>query len=224
MYQFVDGTYNPIKGACTHDCKYCYMISMRQRFRQDPTLRLDEKELARSLGSGKHYFVGSSTDDFAANVPSDWITRVLDHLNEYQGNIYQLQSKNPKRFLEFIDHPLFGDKSRVVFCTTLESDTDYSDISQAPSMNERVKAMHELSMKGFRTMVTVEPIMKFASPEHFADMIAACGPEQVNIGVNTSRTVKLPEPTKEEFAAFVAELAKRNLNIHYKNNMDRIKK
>lgn len=138
MYSYIDRTYNPIKGICNHDCVYCYMKSMRRRFRQDATLRLDEKELKVALGSGQFFFVGSSTDVFAHNVPSVWITSVLNHLYEFPDNIYQLQSKNPKRFLEFVNHPLFQNKNRVVFCTTLESDIDHIGVSQAPAIMDRV--------------------------------------------------------------------------------------
>lgn len=222
MYAYIDRTYNPIKGACSHLCRYCFMIGMRRRFNQDPTLRLDENELKANLGSGLFYFVGSSTDVFAADVPSEWIIRVLNHLNEYPLNTYQLQSKNPARILEFQSHPSFSDKNHVIICTTLESDTDHPGISNAPSMAERVAAMQKLSELGFQTMMTVEPMIAFSSPENFADLIASCNPMQVNIGVNTSRTVKLQEPTKDEFQALMAELQSRNINVHLKKNIDRM--
>lgn len=222
MYSYIDRTYNPIKGACLYVCLYCFMIVMRLRFGQDPTLRLDEKELEVSLGSGNFIFVGSSTDEFAENIPSEWIIKVLDHLYEYPDNTYQLQSKNPARFLEFLNHPLFSDPNRVIFCTTLESDIDRPEISKAPTMDARVTAMRNLSALGFRTMVTVEPIMAFSSPQNFAALIASCNPMQVNIGVNTSRGVKLPEPTQTEFEALMFELKKLNINVHLKRNIDRM--
>lgn len=224
MYAYIDGTYNPIKGACDFLCLYCFMRVIRQRFGQDPTRRLDEKELKASLGSGNFIFVGSSTDEFAEIIPSEWIIKVLDHLYKYPDNTYQLQSKNPARFLEFLNHPLFNNKNRVIFCTTLESDIDRPEISKAPEMGVRVAAMQELSRYGFQTMVTVEPIMAFSSPQNFADMIASCNPMQVNIGVNTSRMVKLPEPTQVEFQNLMMELKARNLNIHLKNNINRMVK
>ncbi len=222
MYGFINETYNPIKGLCMYLCEYCFMRGMRQRFGQDATLRLDEKELQKKLGKGKFIFVGSSTDEFAVNVPTEWIIAVLNHLLEYPENRYLLQSKNPVRFIEFLDHPLFQDKTKVVFCTTLESDLDYTDISLAPSKAERVAAMQELSRRGYQTMVTVEPIMKFSSAAAFADMIASCNPMQVNLGQNTANWVKVPEPTKEEFAKLEAELAKCGLNIYRKTNLDRM--
>lgn len=221
MYGFTDSTYNAVKGECTHGCYYCYMIQMRRRFGQDPTLRLDAKELNKSLGNGKYIFVGSSTDVFASEVPHEWIISVLNHLCDYPNNTYLLQSKNPRRFLEFVNHPLMSDPKRVIFCTTLESDIDHP-VSKAPLMNERVAAMQELSRLGFQTMVTVEPMMAFTSPQNFAEMIASCNPMQINIGVNTSRTVKLTEPSKAEFKDLMDELSKRNINVHLKKNIERM--
>ncbi len=221
MYGFINETYNPIKGLCMYLCEYCFMKGMRQRFGQDATLRLDEKELHKKLGKGKFIFVGSSTDEFALNIPSEWIKRVLDHLAEYPKNSYLLQSKNPARFLKFIDHPLFKGKN-VVLCTTLESDIDHEEVSQAPPICERVAAMQVLSRQGFRTMITVEPIMEFSSAVNFAKMIASCNPIQVNIGQNTARGVKLPEPTKDQYAELETELTNHGLKIFRKSNLDRM--
>ena len=120
MYSYIDRTYNPIKGDCTHQCPYCYMKAMRRRFRQDPTLRLDEKALGEC---------------------------------------------------------------------------------------------------GFKTMVTVEPIMAFSSFGNFAELIASDNPIQVNFGFNTSRDVTLPEPSDIDFIALVLELDNRNINVHFKKNI-----
>ena len=219
MYSYIDRTYNPIKGDCIHQCSYCYMTNMRRRFHLDPTLRLDEKTLKQGLGSGRLYFVVSSTDEWASNVPTEWITRVLDHLAEYPENVYQLQTKNPARFLDFLNHPLFDDRERVIFCTTIESDINHLADCKAPSMQERVEAMQALNERGFKTMVTVEPIMAFTSPKNFADFIASVNPIQVNFGFNTSRDVILPEPTNIDFMALVLELDNRNINVHFKKNI-----
>ena len=225
MYSFVYGTYNPIKGECIHECRYCFMKGFRHRFKRlDPTLRLDVKDLNKSLGSGRLIFVGSSTDEFADNVPDKWITSVLDHLNEYRDNTYQLQSKNPARFHDFIEHPLFDDVERVIFCTTLESDIDHQGISKAPNMKARAEAMKTLANKGFKTMVTVEPIMAFSNPATFADLIVSVNPVQVNIGSNSARSVNLPEPSPNEIEALIKELESRGISVHEKKNLSRLKK
>lgn len=55
---------------CEHSCAYCFM----KRNRLLPPLRL---ELKVNLGEGNFIFVGSSTDEWAANVPSEWIGNLV---------------------------------------------------------------------------------------------------------------------------------------------------
>ncbi|MCS3161243.1 hypothetical protein NXX71_10235 [Bacteroides faecis] len=69
MYAFVSHTYNPLKGECEHSCAYCFM--RRKLFL--PPLHLELKELKVNLGEGNFIFVGSSTDEWAANVPSECV-------------------------------------------------------------------------------------------------------------------------------------------------------
>lgn len=75
MYKFVNYTWNPIKGKCLHDCSYCYMKTMPQY----QHLILAENEFKTDLGNGNRIFIGSTTDAFAENVPSEWIVRILDY-------------------------------------------------------------------------------------------------------------------------------------------------
>lgn len=112
MYAFVSHTYNPMKGECEHSCPYCFMKGKRLL----PPLRLELKELKVNLGEGNFIFVGSSTDEWAANVPSEWIEQVLDYCDGFD-NSYLFQSKNPARFLEYLDHPVMR---KSVLCTTIE--------------------------------------------------------------------------------------------------------
>ena len=76
MYKFVNYTWNPIKGKCLHDCSYCYMKQINPN--ANPP-RLAEYELNTDLGCGRSIFIGSSTDMFAEDIPSEWIARVLDY-------------------------------------------------------------------------------------------------------------------------------------------------
>ena len=82
MYAFVSHTYNPLKGECEHSCPYCFM----KRNRPLSPLRLEQKELKVNLGEGNFIFVGSSTDEWAANVPSEWIEQVLDYCDGFLHN------------------------------------------------------------------------------------------------------------------------------------------
>ena len=202
MYGFIDGTWNPIKGLCPFLCVYCYMLAIFKRFKQNTTMRLEQKELQTKLDSGKFISIGSSTDMWSYPVESSWIAQVLDRCSQYPDNKYLFQSKSPKRFLEFLDHPLMGLKEQLVFATTIETNRDISAFSKADSIEERVAAMTRLRELGYQVMITVEPVMQFDFAELVA-MLRQIAPFQVNIGSNSNKAVKLPEPARDELVALI---------------------
>ena len=215
MYKFVGYTWNPIKGKCLHNCSYCYMKQINPN--ANPP-RLAEYELNTDLGCGRSIFIGSSTDMFAEDIPSEWIARVLDYCHQNSNmllpNAYLLQSKNPKRFLEFINHPIM---ERMIFCTTIETNRFYPEImNKAPRIEERVEAMEEIARLGRSTMVTAEPLIQF-DHEEMVSFIKRCNPKLVNIGKESKGRVKLPEPTQEEVQQLIAEL-KSFANVNVKDN------
>lgn len=222
MYAFVTHTSNPIKGLCPHDCSYCYMKSIYNRFKQNPNLRMDVKELQSNFGRGNFIFIGSSTDMFANEVPSEWIGRVYDQCNQYDQNKYLFQSKNPARFLEpgLICHPLMQKKNQVFFATTLETNREFPKVSNAQQMSARMEAMGKLREAGFGVMITMEPIMDFDLDEVMA-MMEYVQPFQVNIGCNTSRTIHLPEPSRDKIIDLVHAL-RQHTKVVIKDNSCRI--
>ena len=215
MYKFIDYTWNPIRGGCLHDCSYCYM----KRYNEEVgKILLASWEFRTGLGTGNSIFIGSSTDMFADNIPSGWIKKVLDYCYQtndpVKPNTFLLQSKNPKRFLEFLNHPFM---ERAVLCTTIESNRFYPDImNNAPQIEERVKAMEEIAGKGFKTMVTAEPLMEFDLDEMLS-IIKRCKPRLVNIGRNTHRDILLPEPPSEKVQKMIDEL-KQFTKVNVKEN------
>jgi DNA repair photolyase len=208
MYPFVKFTWNPIRGECSHDCKYCYMKVWPQK-----PIRLDEKALMEDLGHGKTIFVGSSTDMFAEAVPAAWITRVLDRCDLWQ-NIYLFQTKNPERFLDFS-----FDSDRVILAGTIESNIDH-DVSKAPQGWNRAEYLQILSGEGFKVMVSIEPVMDFTM--NFVEWIRDIRPFQVSIGAD-SKGHKLPEPSPEKVRALIAELETFTAVIQ-KDNLKRLLK
>lgn len=199
MYEFITHTWNPIKGKCYHDCKYCYMKGINP----NPTsIHLADNEFIGSFPANTFIFVDSSADLFAVDVPDEWINRVLDfcynnteHFQPSERPRFLIQTKNPARILDFINHPLLApERQQVVACTTIETNRHYPDImNNAPLPLHRAEAMAEIAKCGIKTYVTIEPIMDFDLDEMVA-LIKMCKPEQVNIGANTYRTVELPEP------------------------------
>lgn len=228
MYEFITHTWNPIKGKCYHDCSYCYMKNMVV---YEQPVHLVKSELEGDFGLNKFIFLGSSTDEFAQDVPTEWITKVLDCCYNKTKNQtpqdrtrFLIQTKNPKRLLDFIEHPLFDVKRKqVVACTTLETNRHYAAImNNAPLPQDRAEAMRIISNKGIGTYVTIEPIMDFDLNE-FVSLIKQCNPKQVNIGLNTNKNVKLPAPTVGKAVEFVSKLNEFT-KVHIKANAQKLRK
>lgn len=209
MYHFVTHTWNAIKGKCPHECSYCYM----RRFPL-ADLRFDEKELKTDLGCGNYIFVGSSTDMWSNAVPDEWIEAVLKKCGEHE-NRYLFQSKNPRRFLDFVG--CFPANSTLG--TTIETNLLPASISKAPPVSERVSAMVFLrkNYPRFKRMVSIEPIMKFHTG--LTVMMNEIAPDFVSIGADSKHS-DLSEPTAKEINMLIGEL-KTFTEVIIKDNLKR---
>lgn len=222
MYEFITHTWNTIKGECLHDCSYCYMKAWGEL----SETRLDETEFKTDMESDNFIFVGSGIDLFAGNIPKEWIERTLNHCHDANNtlfgatNKYFFQSKNPKRILDFIEHPVF---EHSVVCTTIETNRFYKEyMGYAPKIEYRVAAMEEITSKGIETYVTIEPIMDFDLDE-LVELIRKCKPTQVNIGKNSKEEIiKLPHPKLEKAKQLIIELRKFT-KVEIKENLKRRK-
>jgi hypothetical protein len=208
MYEFVTHTWNVIKGACYHDCSYCYM----KRWGKLNPVRFDQKELKTDLGSGNFIFVGSSCDMFANDISMEWIQEVLNHCSKFD-NKYLFQSKQTFRLQK--NNGLFFPKDSV-FCTTIETNRWYKDI-----MNNCEKTQSRAFYMPENNYVTIEPIMDFDLNDMLT-LIKICNPKQVNIGADSGNN-NLPEPSKEKLLALIDGLKKFTV-IDKKNNLKRLLK
>lgn len=225
MYEFITHTWNPMGGRCPHGCSYCYM----KPHTHIEHLYLDERELKGSFPANSFIFIGTNTDVFATDMPSEWINKVLDFCvdvtsiqRENERTRFLLQTKNPARILEFINHPLLKN-GQVVVCMTLETNRHYPDImNNAPLIKDRAKAMAKIAEHGILTYVTVEPIMDFDLDE-FVELIRMCKPEQVNIGKNSKEYIAvLPNPTIGKTIELVKELTNFT-KVEIKQNSGKLK-
>ena len=211
MYDFVTHTWNTIKGACPHDCSYCYM----KRWGTLKPVRFDEKELKTDLGEGNFIFVGSSCDIFAEFIDQYWVTSTLAKCSLYAGNKYLFQSKDVFGMSCFMGcmHPV-----NSVICTTIETNRIYRPImGHAPSPENRAKYMQ--SFLAYKKYVTIEPIMDF-DLEPMVELIKRCDPEQVNIGADSGNN-HLPEPPLEKVMELLDRLSGFT-TIAKKNNLQRL--
>ncbi len=216
MYGFVTHTWNAVKGRCPHACDYCFM----KRFGKQAELHFDETELRTDLykyGENQFIFVGSSCDMWADEIVTDWILDTIYHCRQYPKNKYLLQSKNPARILNltgFIPH-------NFVIATTIETNRAYPEMGKAPPIGERIHALKRIKGLGFKTMITIEPIMDFDFMD-LVNWIYEARPDQVNIGAD-SQGHSLPEPNPVMVEKLIERLSSFT-EVTQKPNLRRIKK
>lgn len=215
MYPWVTHTWNPLAGRCKHDCQYCYMkrsfLGTLKKYAGD--VRLFEEELKTDLGSGNTIFVGSATDIFGDWVPSSVIKEIIDYCGKFP-NTYLFQSKNPKRFVEFLKLL----PKRSIIATTLETNRD-ADVSKAPITSKRYQDF--LSIGFQRKMISIEPILDF-DLEEFLTWIKNINPEFVSIGAD-SKNNDLEEPNQEKIERLIAEI-RIFTEVKVKDNLKRVVK
>ena len=96
---WTDYTWNPISG-CRHNCSYCYIKSMDDRFKSnimEPAWhpeRLKDIE-NKKLKSNDKIFVGSSGDMWGNWVDKGWIDEILEIADCYNQYIFQFLTKIP---------------------------------------------------------------------------------------------------------------------------------
>lgn len=210
MYAFVSHTFNAVKGKCSHDCSYCFM----KQYGEQKPVRLDKTEFKTDLGKGNFIFVGSSCDMWADDIPKGWILDILGYCADFN-NKYLFQSKNPDRFLQFVNY--FPDRS--ILGTTIETNRIWPEMGKAPTPQARAKALQELR-KSFTTMITVEPIMEF-SPLLLWELICSCQPEWMTIGAD-SKNHDLPEPSAVKIGALISSVKEQGIEVVIKKNLARL--
>jgi len=215
MYKFVTHTHNAIKGVCPHHCEYCYMNKIYKKGWIEPKdIYLDRKALNNNLGNGKFYFIGSSTDMFAENIPRDWIIDALIQTYKHPENKYLFQTKNPRRYFDFTEY--FSNKNQYLGIT-LETNRWYHSMGYAPVPKIRVD--HFANFFAMNRFLTIEPIMDF-DDFIFIPAIKEINPHFVNIGADSGKN-NLPEPEPEKIIELISEL-KKFTKVQLKKNIKRI--
>ena len=207
MYDWVTHTWNPIKGRCSHNCSYCYM----KKWGELKPMRLVESELKCDLGKDNFIFVGSSCDIFAADVPEEWIRKVIERAWEFE-NTYLFQTKNPENMRR-----IMPPKTRC--CVTIETNRWYPEIMRnSPHPLDRVNQSALIRQPLY---ITIEPILDFDLYE-LLGMMNYLFPEQINIGAD-SLGHKMPEPPKEKILDLISVLEVFT-TVKQKSNIKRLLK
>lgn len=221
MYDWVTHMHSHLGGECPHKCSYCYVQKNRfgvaERYQGAP--RLIEKELLVNYGSGKTIFIEHMNDLFAEGIKREWIEAILNHCKKYPDNTYVFQSKAISyAFMQYAnDIP-----KNSLIGTTIETDKAIPEtISKAPDALSRIRGIDFFKSMGFKTFITLEPIMDFTS-ELFGWLIDS-KPDFINIGAD-SKENKLSEPPYFKVHALIDGLQKAGLIIKQKSNLGRLLK
>jgi len=222
IYPWVQTTWNPLRGHCPHECNYCYVNNLKNRFKHiddkyTGELRIQQGELSsRKLPKKDTVFVCSMNDLFAEAVPNKVITKILKVTKAHNYPVRWLwQTKNPIRMLDYSG--LFPANS--LFGTTIE--TNQKVLSKAPNPCDRFVGMLELKSAGFKNrMVSIEPVMKFC-PDVMYSWIKEIDPDFISIGADSKRNAVIDEPTEGDLQFFV-DAVKQNTNVYLKHNIYRI--
>jgi hypothetical protein len=153
------------------------------------------------------------TGDIAFADPQ-YIKVVLVHIRQYLKEhpfgqqTFLLQSKSPAVFEQYLPYLT----AQFVLDTTLETnrDTGYIYISKAPKPSERWSAFKELAWP--RKWLTIEPILEF-DLEELAEMVLQVDPERAYIGYESSRRVRLPEPSVEKTLELMDRLERAGIEV-----------
>jgi DNA repair photolyase len=210
MFPFITKTWNPIGGACFHDCSYCWAKSLTEKYnfkkyRGDPFI--DTRLVNKRFNEGEFVFVQDMSDLFAEQVPYEIIERVLEKIQHQPQAKFLLLTKNPSRYDEFVL------PANTIAGATIETDDDelLSSVSRnCVPYESRCESMIDLNHP---KMVSVEPIMRF-SDDFPADLVAMC-PQFVAVGYDNYNN-GLVEPELTEVEALIALLESWKIKVYRK--------
>lgn len=126
-------TWNPITG-CTpisEGCKNCYAKIVHERFNDTPfnEIMMHPDRLIEPIKTRKPtlVFVGSMTDIFHEDIPTEWIDEVFHSMMRSIHVTFHVLTKRPQRMKEYIDG-LLEDGIRRISSTPMQSPLTASEV------------------------------------------------------------------------------------------------
>ena len=126
-----DYTYNPVKGKCPVACPYCYARRIYDRFKWDPTVRLDRIELLApyKLKKPAKIFVGSTIELFGELV-NPWMEDILKVVKDNPRHTFQFLTQIPEAMRNYTfpencwcgtTMPIFIDRNKVWYLSQVKA-------------------------------------------------------------------------------------------------------
>lgn len=191
MFRSITRTWNPYIGCefgCYHEGCWARRLALGKlnhlpRYSDGFKPKLVESELTKRFKPGEFVFVSDMGDISFATT--DEIVKILERINQFPLTNFLIQSKNPKRFLDWgVGFPL-----NVYLATTIETNHDYK-LTKAPSPYERHEVIAQFNHP--HKFISVEPIMDF-NLGRLLMWMRAIKPEIIEVGADNYRN-NLPEP------------------------------
>jgi len=216
MFPFITAKLNALGGKCPHACDYCYaqgpkgLVKTYRMVKYEGEIRLILLELKKKFKDFDVVFVVDMADLFAAAVPSEIITAILENIiSRKEAATYFFLTKNPARYKEFL--PLLR-KINCILGITLETNRSTSFCSHAPSPMERWEAFRDLEFPN--KFVSIEPIMAFDTKELLEIIFNISNLDAVAVGYD-NHGANLPEPALAQVQGLIRELEK-NYKVYVK--------
>ena len=222
MYPWVDYVHSYLRGACPYACPYCYVQAIAKRFNnkamQGP-LNLDLTQFDVDYNAnkyiGKTIFIEHTHDLFCYEVKESIILAIFNMCVVANDTNFIFQTRNTLRAYSILKDQCTP--VNVTFGTTIETN---HVCGLAPSPEKRARGLLELKALGYRTFVTVEPILEFDF-DRMKNIIAFAKPDFVNIGADSKGT-GLKEPSREKVLALIEGIKGLGIEIRTKRNLERI--
>ena len=163
--EWSESTYNICKG-CSHNCLYCYARWMAERFNRVNSAsewqieRVDDNKVKKSNRHFKGVVMFPSSHEITPNILPAALKTLRNMLQA--GNKVLIVSKPHLEVIQALCRELAGFKDQIQFrftIGTLNETTAKFWEPGAPTPQERIEALKHAFQLGFRTSVSMEPML-----------------------------------------------------------------
>ena len=195
-----DFTINPIKGLCKENCFYCYARRIYQRFKLDPTIRLDMSVFDKLPKKPSRIFVCSTHDIMGDWISEEWIWSIMERTKKTPQHIFLFLTKNPSRY-DYFNIPL----------------NCWLGVTATFKYGERCDILLRHLKSSNRRFISFEPLLAEISSSYYLDKI-----DWIIIGAMTGAGGKEHQPKREWIKDLAGNASENNIPVFMKSNLQKI--
>lgn len=191
-------TRNMVRGKCPGECGYCYMrhgkLAKIEAYHKP--FHCVTKEFQAKFKPDTVYFLGSATDIWCPEVPTEYQAEIVRRLYESgvpESTWFLFSTKYPDGYMKWLDSL----PAHTILSITLETERniDYRTVSKAPLPAERIlsaivlRKRIDASDRKYKLMINMEPALDFRV-NAMRDALQEIQPDFMVFGADTSGWVK----------------------------------